>query len=164
MNFDEIKTQLLEWMINFVEHPNPSLGNWAPCPYARAARINNRIHITHCDVDQLSNTVDQSLSLLSTYEVIVICFDHNLISSKDCSKLTTDLNTKLMQQDVVILEDHPNLVEHVAGVKMNFGLCGLFVVQKLSKLNEAANKLKASGYYDHWAKSELDEVVTWRND
>ena len=32
-------------MKDFVEKPNPKLGNWAPCPYARAARINNQIAI-----------------------------------------------------------------------------------------------------------------------
>ena len=163
MDFDNIRLQLLAWMTEFVEQPTPRLGNWAPCHFARAARINNRIHITHSEVDQLANTVDQSLSLLGTYEVVIICFDHTLISGENCGKLTADLNTKLMTQDVVILEDHPALVEHVAGVKMNFGLCGLFVIQELSKLNKAADKLKTSGYYSHWTQSELDEVSTWRN-
>lgn len=162
MDFNVIKTQLLAWMTEFVEQPNPSLGNWAPCPYARAARINNKILIVDCKANELAQTVDANLSNLDTYEVIVICFDHDQISGLDCANLTAELNLELKKQDVVILEDHPDLVEYVAGVKMNFGQCGLYVVQRLSKLNEAAQKLHASGYYDHWSNSELDEVVTWR--
>jgi hypothetical protein len=45
---------------------------------------------------------------------------------------------------------------------MNFGHCGLLVIQKLSKLNNAADKLKGQGYYDTWSQQALDEVVTWR--
>lgn len=162
MDFNEIKTQLLAWMTEFVEQPNPKLGNWAPCPYARAARINNKILILDSDANKLAQTVEANLSNLDAYEVIVICFDHTLLSGQDCAQLTAELNQNLMKQDVVILEDHPDLVEHVAGVKMNFGACGLYVVQRLSKLNEAAQKLHAAGYYDQWTNSELDEVVTWR--
>ncbi len=40
-----MKEQILKWMQDFVEQPNPKLGNWAPCPYARSARINNQITI-----------------------------------------------------------------------------------------------------------------------
>lgn len=162
MDFDIIKTQLLEWMTSFVEQPNPSLGNWAPCPYARAARINNKILIIDSDAGKLAKTVEENLPMLDTYEVVVICFDHNDISGSECASLTQELNKDLMKQDVVILEDHPDLTEHVHGVKMNFGQCGLYVVQRLTKLNEAAQKLHASGYYDHWSTAELDEVVTWR--
>lgn len=163
MDFNEIKTQLLVWMNNFIEQPNPSLGNWAPCPYARAARINNKILILDSDADKLAQTVQENLAKLDAYEVIVICFDHTLLLGQDCARLTAELNQELMKQDVVILEDHPDLVEYVSTVKMNFGLCGLYVVQQLSKLNEAAQKLQAAGYYDHWSNEELDEVVTWRH-
>jgi hypothetical protein len=162
MDFDIIKTQLLEWITSFVEEPNPNLGNWAPCPYARAARINNRIHITNSSIDELAQVVNQNITLLDQFEVVVICFDHTEMSGDDCAKLTAELNAELMKQDVVILEDHPDLLEHVHGVKMNFGQCGLYVVQRLTKLNEAAQKLHANGYYEHWTTAELNEVVTWR--
>jgi len=162
MNFDIIKPQLLDWMQSFVEHPTPALGNWAPCPYARSARVNNRIHIIDSTITDLPATVIQSLTLLEQYEVVVICFDHTEISGQECQSLTASLNRQIMKDDFVILEDHPELVEHVAGIHMNFGYCGLYVIQQLSKLNEAADKLKEKGYYDKWSQSELDEVVTWR--
>jgi hypothetical protein len=163
MDFDKIKTQLLEWMQSFVEQPTPALGTWAPCPYARAARLNNRIYIIDSTIANLPATVNQSLTLLEQYEVVVICFDHAEISGIDCQTLTSSLNKQLMKDDVVILEDHPELVEHVAGIQMNFGYCGLYVIQQLSKLNEAADKLKEKGYYNTWNQSEIDEVVTWRH-
>jgi len=162
MNFNIIKPQLLEWMKSFVENPNPALGNWAPCPYAQSARINNKISIIEGDAEDLSQAVNNCIASLDTFEVVVICFDHTKISGINCQQLVATLNEKLMQEDYVILEDHPDLVENVAGIKMNFGLCGLLVIQHLSKLNEAADKLKLAGYYSKWNQSEVDEVVTWR--
>jgi hypothetical protein len=67
-----------------------------------------------------------------------------------------------MPVDYVILEDHPDLPEFVNGVQMNFGFCGLLVIQKLNKLNNAADQLRKKGYYDMWNQEALDEVVTWR--
>lgn len=162
MNFELIKTQLTEWMTTFVEQPNPALGNWAPCPYAQAARINNKISVIESSAAELTSTVNNCLSTLDKYEVIVVCFDHTQITGADCQQLVATLNEKLMQDNYVILEDHPDLTEHVAGINMNFGHCGLLVIQHLNKLNEAADKLRAAGYYTTWNQSELDEVVTWR--
>jgi hypothetical protein len=68
-----------------------------------------------------------------------------------------------MPNNYVILEDHPAIPEYVNGVKMNFGACGLLVVQKLDQLNTASAQLKLKGYYDHWNKSAIDEVVSWRH-
>jgi hypothetical protein len=69
-----------------------------------------------------------------------------------------------MWQDYVVLEDHPDSEEFINGVKMNFGECGLMILQRLSKLNKAADQLKDKGYYRTWSKENLDQVVHWRYD
>jgi hypothetical protein len=46
---------------------------------------------------------------------------------------------------------------------MNFGKCGLLLIQKLSKLNAASEQLKQKGYYDNWPAESLDYVVSWRH-
>jgi len=71
-------------------------------------------------------------------------------------------NNMLLAKDIVALEDHPATEEIVAGVKMNFGLCPIIVLQKNSKLNIAADQLKEKGYYHTWSQSDLDKIVTWR--
>lgn len=162
MDFALIKTQLTEWLTSFVEKPNPALNNWPPCPYARQARINNKILIIESSIEELTKTVNESLAMFEQYDVVIVCFDHTLISGPDCQQLVSDLNNKLMPNDYVLLEDHPDLIEHVAGIKMNFGHCGLFVISQLTKLNSASDQIRAKGYYDVWSQSELDEVVSWR--
>jgi hypothetical protein len=67
-----------------------------------------------------------------------------------------------MTKNYVILEDHPHSPEYVNGVHMNFGKCGLLIIQKLDKLNNATDQLREKGYYTHWSQKDLDSVVSWR--
>ena len=45
MNNELIVLQLHKWMTEFVEVPNKLLGDFPPCPYARQARITDKISI-----------------------------------------------------------------------------------------------------------------------
>jgi hypothetical protein len=163
MNREHIMLELTSWLVNFVEAPNPLLGDWAPCPYARAARIDNQIEIVFADSKELDVAVEQALPTLENKDVIIICFDHTQIQSITVEKLVETINQNLMPRDYVILEDHPDRSELVNTVSMNFGKCGLLLVQKLSKLNTASNQLKQRGYYDNWSSESLDYVVSWRH-
>ena len=163
LNQEEIRQKLTDWMVNFVEQSNPMLGSWAPCPYARQARINNKIEIKFCEVADFNTVIKSSTEDLTTKDVVVVCFDHNDIGPEALQEWITDVNkSMLLPQDYVILEDHPNSPEYINGVNMNFGACGLLVIQRLSKLTDAADQLRSKGYYDHWNDQELNSVVTWR--
>ena len=164
MTAQDIEQKLTAWMVNFVERPHPGLDGWAPCPYARQARITNQIKIVHSDHRRLMATVEQVLPELEQKEVVVVCFDHTEISAQELEKLIKVYNQQvLMDRNYVILEDHPDAEELINGVPMNFGHCGLLVIQKLDKLTTASEQLKSKGYYDTWNQSELDQVVTWRS-
>lgn len=157
-----MKEQIVKWMQEFVEQPNPMLGNWAPCPFARQARVNNSIAFKNCTVPEFMDVIRESMHDLETKEVVVIYFDHNDINPVTLQEWVGEVNNMLMPMNYVILEDHPDAPEYVNGVKMNFGECGLLVLQKLDKLNAASDQLKHKGYYDKWDKHALDEVVNWR--
>lgn len=162
MNQLEIVGKLTKWMTEFVEMPNNKLGNWPPCPYARQARVNNKIAIKFSTVDEFTDVVRESFETLEDKEVVVICFDHKTVQPDFLKNLVIDMNNVLMPMNYVILEDHPDSLEYINGVNMNFGECGLLVLQKLDKLNKASEQLKEKGYYESWSQTELDEVVTWR--
>ena len=159
----EITEDLLTWMQDFVEKPNPLLNNWAPCPYARQARISNAIEIVFSDSHQLIPTVERSLALLESKDVVIVCFDHTTIGVDELTELVKVHNSIIMPRDYVILEDHPDDPEILNGVKMNFGKCGLLLVQKLSKLSAASEQLREKGYYNTWPDENLDAVVNWRD-
>lgn len=163
MNQTEIVEKLSKWMTSFVEVPNPKLGSWAPCPFARQARINNNISIKFATIPELRDVVNESLETLENKEVVVICFDHKHISTIELQEFVHEMNEMLMPINYVILEDHPDSPEYINEVNMNFGECGLLVIQKLDKLNKASEQLRGKGYYDVWSQQDLDEVVSWRN-
>ena len=163
MNREYIMLELTSWLVNFVEKPNPLLGDWAPCPYARQARIGNLIEIVFADSNKLNNAVEQALPSLENKDVVIICFDHTRIESIAVGQLVEKVNQKLMPQNYVVLEDHPARVESLNTVPMNFGKCGLLLVQKLSKLNAASEQLKQKGYYDKWPAESMDYVISWRH-
>ena len=58
LNIDQVKQDIEQWMVNFVEVPHPALGNWAPCPYARSARRKKSYDVRvgvhpYCDLKNL---------------------------------------------------------------------------------------------------------------
>jgi hypothetical protein len=161
MTHEQVADNLLAWMQEFVEVPHPSLGNWAPCPYARQARLSNNILI-RAGTDPYHDGRALALTYDWAKEVVVFWYDHALTPADEFVAKVQQLNKEILPLNVVALEDHPAAEEHVAGVKMNFGFCALLIVQKLDKLNSAADLLKSKGYYDKWSTESLDEVVTWR--
>ena len=160
---NDIIAKLTKWMTDFIEVPNPKLGDWAPCPYARQARINNKIEIVYSGHDVIPATVEQNLSKLEDKDVVIVYFDHKMIQPDALAELVKVYNESfLMPRNYVALEDHPDSTEYVNSVKMNFGECGLLIVSKLDKLNDASDKLREKDYYKHWSQDELNSVVSWR--
>jgi hypothetical protein len=162
LKMSNLKQELDRWLKTFVEQPHPGLGKMPVCPFARQARIDGKIALIESRFGCLVTDVEQNLHLLDTKDVLVVIFDHTEIEHSMLASLVKAHNKILMPADYVILEDHPDAEEFVNGVKMNFGLCGLLVVQRLSKLNTASEQLRAKGYYSHWDQHALDEVVNWR--
>ena len=163
MDKELIKTQIIQWMEDFVEKPSPMLNGWAPCPFARQARINDKIEIIFTEPRKLMDAVEKNLQVLDSKDVLIVCFNHSDIHYELLSATVKLYNSKLMKRDYVILEDHPSDPEILNGVQMNFGMCGLLLVQKLSKLITASEQLKEKGYYSKWPAENLEAVVNWRN-
>lgn len=158
MDQQSIRTELEQWLINFVEKPNIQLNNWPPCPYARQARLADKIYIVFDSPLEIAHYA----SFLDDYDVVVLCFDSADYSASQIKLFSQHINSILIHKDLVVLEDHPDSAEFINGVKMNFGRCGLMILQRLSKLNSAADQLKDKGYYSMWSKENLDDVVNWR--
>jgi HPt (histidine-containing phosphotransfer) domain-containing protein len=162
MDQQQIQQQLEAWLADFVEKPNPMLNGWAPCPYARRARVTNRFDIQFADPQDLVTAIQAAAKQLHDRDVVAVCVDPKKISAEELEHVVEAQNQQLMPQDVLLLEDHPDAVEIINGVHMNFGACAIVFVQQLSKINEASEQLKQSGYYDCWSQDNLDSVVSWR--
>lgn len=158
INQSTVEHALLKWMQEFVEVPHPSLGGWPPCPYARQARLSNNIEIRQGTEPYLD-----CVGLLQfdwSKEAVVFWYDR--IDPQLFVNEVNRANDELLPKDIVALEDHPDNEEITAGVKMNFGFCPIIILQKNSKLNQAADQLKEKGYYNSWRQEDIDKIVTWR--
>jgi hypothetical protein len=155
---ESVENQLLKWMKEFVEVPHPSLGGWPPCPFARQARLSRNI-----DIRSGTTPYEDCISLIDydwSKEVVIFWYDH--IDPKSFINGVNRANSLLLEKDIVALEDHPDTEEIIAGINMNFGVCPIIVLQKNSKLNQAADQLKEKGYYHTWSQEDLDKIVSWR--
>lgn len=155
-----MKEQIIKWMTDFVEQPNAKLGNWMPCPFARRARLENKIEIVKGE--DAYNDCLRELDW-SDKDVYVFWYPTEQYTGQQITDLTKQLNERLMPTNIVVLDDHPNNIETINEVVMNFGQATLLIVQQLDELTRASEQLKQKGYYDHWSKHNLDEVVNWRD-
>ena len=153
-----MKKEIIKWMKEFVEVPNAKLGNWAPCPYARKARLDKQIEI----VEGESLLYDFDDIDLDAKEVYVFWYRRQHYTVDELTQIVKELNERYMEEDMVFLEDHPDDDEIINGERMNFGSAILVIVQRLSKLNEASDALSKTDYYKHWSKKNLRDVKDWR--
>ena len=162
LNEKQIIQDLESWMQDFVEKPNPLLNNWAPCPYARQARINSKIAFVDCTFNNLALKILENLPQLHTKDVVIFYYDPAESTAEELETLVEKINRVIMAENYVLLEDHPEREELVNGVVMNFGKAALVLAQQLNKLNDASEQLQANGYYRHWNEAALNTTVTWR--
>tara|TARA_B110000438_G_C15429805_1_gene485593 strand:- start:52 stop:510 length:459 start_codon:yes stop_codon:yes gene_type:complete len=151
-----MQKEIQQWIDNFVTKPNKLLNGFPPCPYARTALIK------YVETDHLNMLFDILENWDDDVQVVVLHTPTENYTPEGLQFVVKKFNEIAMQKDIVALEDHPDDVEDVNGVKMNFGKCIIVLVQRLSKINEASHLLKEKGYYKNWSKENLDDVVNWR--
>jgi hypothetical protein len=164
MDHVQAKMDVINWITGFVEKPNPLLNGWAPCPYARQARMQSQIDI------RIGQTPNQDLENITAHDfkdldVIALIYDPvewPLLTFRSAWQHMQ--NQVLEDRGIYVLEDHPEDLEQVLGVVMNQGSWALLFVQLRHKLEEAANQLAAKGYYDNWPETYLDSLFHGRHD
>lgn len=164
MDTVQARIDVTNWITGFVEKPNALLNGWAPCPYARAARVQNRIRIDigvapWLDLRQLS------WHGMSDLDVIIKIYDpQEWPLDRFRSEWQSAQAEFLDSKGLLCLEDHPDDPETVNGVSMNQGTWALLLLQQRQKLEEAAQQLAKQGYYQHWPEHYLQQVLEGRQD
>ncbi len=162
MNFEQAKQDITDWVINFVEKPNPLLNGWAPCPYARRARIDNKFDIRPGAINPIS---DCAFQLMGTLDVIAYVYAAEKFSAEEFKEMVDNLNIwHLKGRGMFALADHPADVETVNGVVMNQGTYAICFLQDLSKLNSHAHMLAEKGFYQDWPEDYLSVLFAGRED
>ena len=164
LNLDIVRADIEQWIINFVEVPHPSLGGWAPCPYARQARLNKEFDVK-LGLAPMHDLIALSKTGLGSKSVVIIAYDPILHAHKDFSSALNVANEQfLLPNNLLALEDHPADPEIVNGVAMNQGTYALALVQGLSDLNAKAELVAKKGFYKDWPEEYLTTLFQHRED
>jgi hypothetical protein len=152
--------QLQEWM-EYIQQPG-KLGNNPICPFASKTVKQKRVDVTALtdirDLEMLIDEVD-----VTKFDVSIFYFEQYLdYSVEELENKVKYLNSIFKAQDKVILDNDPRNPFIVNGHQTTFNGCYLYVVQSLSDLTQASNRLKMGDYYSYWTQTQYGEVVGWR--
>jgi hypothetical protein len=158
-----VQQDIEHWIETFVEVPHPALGGWAPCPYARKARIERDFevrlgHNVFADLVKLANLGIQKSVVILAYDPAEWDYAqfHNSIEIANLEFLVPN--------NLLALEDHPSDSEIVNGVSMNQGTYALALIQSLSDLDQKAQQMANKGFYDTWPSDYLAQLFQHRQD
>jgi hypothetical protein len=156
--------KIQNWINNFVTKPNPMFGNLPPCPFARKAIVNDRVVFEEmCGTTSYPTLYQQIFNFdFDRYDVLCMILPADHFTGAETVQYAKELNEYFMKRDIVILEDHPDVVENVKHVSLNNGEYILFLAQSLSKLNHFSKLLESGPYYKNWSKTYLQSVKGFR--
>jgi hypothetical protein len=164
LDLTTVQTDVERWIVNFVEVPHPALGGWAPCPYARKARLDRDFEVK-LGLAPIHDLVQISKKGLEGKSVVIFAYDPKDISYTELSYAIDVCNREfLLPNNLLALEDHPDDPEVVNGVVMNNGTYALALVQSLSDLDEKAQLVARKGFYDTWPEEYLTMLFKHRKD
>ena len=164
MDIKTVTQNILNWSENFVEVPHPALGNWAPCPFARQARLQGTVGI-FVGQEPYFDLESRSKLGMEQYEVIIYAYDPSEWTFEYFSPRLKSANRDfLLTANLIVLEDHPEDIENVNGVTMNQGQYALALVQSLSELNRRAQQIAAKRFYHSWPEDYLQNLFENRLD
>jgi len=153
------------WIKDFVTKPNSVFGDLPPCPFAQKAMIDDKVDFVEIPADADWRQVYRHICQYDSTEKDVLCIicEPRTFSPEQTTHMAEWFNEKQMPRDVVILEDHPAIPEHVQHVKLNNGHYTLFLVQSLTKLNKFSKWLERGPYYKNWSNAYLESVKGFRD-
>jgi len=164
LNLKTVQKDIEQWLADFVEIPHPALGGWAPCPYARQARLEQDFEV-RLGLALIHDLIKISQQGLGGKSVVIFAYDSKYITHEEFASALDTVNQKfLLPNNLIALEDHPGDPEVVNGVTMNQGTYALALVQSLSDLNDKAQLVARKGFYDTWPKDYLKLLFKHRKD
>ena len=162
MNFEQAQLDILAWITGFVERPHPALLGWAPCPYARRARLEGKFEIRPGHIDPYTDLQHINIGEL---DVVALVYDPTEFEPEQFNQQITAVNQGFLRaRDLLALADHPDSPEVVQGVTMNQGTWAIAFVQPLAKLNAHARMVAEKGYYKDWPEDYLRVLFEGRED
>lgn len=163
-SLNAVYEHLQQWIEGFLDVGHPSFGGLSPCPFSRQAWIQNRVDIQACQSDRLEA---QLLQIAKTWrDRFDVCILPNLSEAPipNLEQRIESLNPQLAQHDIVALVDSPdNPATSLSHTNTSNQKYVLILLQRLSDLQVASQRLAQTAYYDHWTAVDFENLVNWRS-
>ena len=156
---DQICYEIREWSRFALEKPNKNYNNLPSCPYAKSAWDNKKVGFGFKDTKSYS-LVYTLINQFHDSKDLIIVIDLNYDDNKKFHDHLSFLNEciqgdQFLQKDIWLMGFHPDddvneLIDEGTFTELVKEEYALIFVQRLTKLQESANKLKKLGYYDKY--------------
>lgn len=157
----EIVREFTQHIIDFVEQPHPTFGNLPVCPFARKARLENKIELTVMELTR-AGILALVPSFLAKAELdMLMCVDSRKdgLSSPEIYRLVAELNRELPAMNLMALGGHPQDPFKIDDVYTRRDPYPNVQLLRLDVGERAHQSLKNSPYYDRWTESNLRDVT-----
>ena len=156
---EQICDEIREWSKFALEKPNTHYNNLPSCPFAKTAWQNKKVGFafknlkSYTILHTMINEFDDKKDLII---VVDMMYEKNDKFHKYLNFLNDMIHKNYFsQRDIWVMGFHPNddvndLIDNGSFTEIVKEEYALIFVQRLSKLQESANKLKKLGYYDKY--------------
>jgi hypothetical protein len=157
---------MLMYIQNSLETPHPLFSGLPICPFARTARLRDRLEFwvysfqAGDEIDiQVSQKIEMFFALHHKDVLLVVHPDPTAMSFTAFNQLIETLNQQLYTLGLVAFGGHSDDLFEVNGVRTRHDPFINFTVQQMQKLSEARYSLiHNTDYYAAWTPEALDAV------
>jgi|TARA_B110000977_G_C11044673_1_gene480114 hypothetical protein len=157
---ENIIKDVTDWIKNFVEVPHPLWGNLPPCPYARQARVESgKLAIRVQDQRGYFFFIENQIEIFKEGEFdVIVAVANKWINPNKYTRFIDQMNREL--DEIVLLTDHPDILENNNGVNVQQGEHVLTFIQNGKILEQSSKFLhETTDYYDKWDSDFYKTVV-----
>ena len=169
----DICQEIMAWSEHTLQKPNPFYNNLPPCPYAQKARKENKVAILFKYGDNLQCLYSTISQWDDAFELVIIV-DMDFNSDADYFHEYLDTlndaisNGVFIDRDIWLMGFHPyddpnDFIDDNSFMHTVEEEYAMIFVQRLSKVQEAADKLFKKGYYDNYLREyDAQEIFNKR--
>lgn len=169
----QICEEILAWSAHTLQKPNPYYNGLPPCPYAQKAWEDEKVILLfkyECGMQVLYSTLSQWEDAFDLAIIVDLNFKKDPDEFHDYLEQINQAVSDgfFIDRDMWVMGFHPHddandFVDDQSFMQMVDDEYAMIFVQRLSKVQEAADKLAQKGYYDNYlAEYNASEIFEQR--
>jgi hypothetical protein len=163
---DDVIAEMMHYLRDFVEVPHPVFSDLPVCPFARKARLDNKILFrVQSLVESCLVSPSDFMALMAAFSrdrthdiLLVIHPEKNTLSVDGMEQFVAALNRHLAPLQLVGFGGHPQDSFQIQGVHTRRSPYPHLSIQSTPYLEKVTPPLRKTAYYRHWTPEDLAAV------